>query len=134
MHALRVDFADGSRQTIDFAPVLAGELGCALQDPELFGQVRLDPEVHTLVWPNGADFDRATLHDWPLVADELAARAPEWACASPSRRGQLSFARSPVITKSRNARHTRRGSDAERGRASRIPHAVSAVPTPASMT
>ena len=31
----------------------------------LFGQVWIDPEVHTLVWPNGADFDPATLHDWP---------------------------------------------------------------------
>jgi Protein of unknown function (DUF2442) len=82
-HALRVEFADGSRQTIDFAPVLAGELYGALQDPELFAQVRLDPEVHTLVWPNGADFDPATLHDWPLVADELAERARQWAGVAP---------------------------------------------------
>ena len=28
-------------------------------------QVRLDPEVHTVVWPTGADFDPAILHDWP---------------------------------------------------------------------
>ena len=58
-HALRVEFADGSRQTIDFTPVLTGELYEPLQDPELFAQVRLDREVHTLVWPNGADFDPA---------------------------------------------------------------------------
>jgi hypothetical protein len=77
-HALRVEFADGSQQTIDFAPVLAGELYGPLQDPDLFGDVRLDPEVHTLVWPNGADFDPATLHDWPLVIDELTARARNW--------------------------------------------------------
>jgi hypothetical protein len=80
-HALRVEFADGSRQSIDFRPVLAGELYGPLQDPDLFAQVRLDPEVHTLVWPNGADFDPATLHDWPLVVDELAARARTWAAA-----------------------------------------------------
>jgi hypothetical protein len=77
-HSLHVEFADGTRQIIDFSPVLAGELYGPLQDPEVFGQVRLDPEVHTLVWPNGADFDPATLHDWPLVAEELAARAREW--------------------------------------------------------
>lgn len=77
-HALRVAFADGSEQTIDFAPVLRGELYGPLRDPEVFGQVRLDPEVHTLVWPNGADFDPATLHDWPIVADELATRARSW--------------------------------------------------------
>jgi uncharacterized protein DUF2442 len=79
--ALRVDFADGSRQAIDFTPVLAGELYGPLHDPEFFEQVRLDPEVHTLVWPNGADFDPATLHDWPLVVAELTSRARDWASA-----------------------------------------------------
>jgi hypothetical protein len=77
-HALRIEFADGSQQRIDFAPILAGELYGPLQDPEFFAQVRLDPEVHTLVWPNGADFDPAMLHDWPLVVDELTARARTW--------------------------------------------------------
>ena len=78
-HTLCIEFADGTRQIIDFTPVLAGELYGPLQDAELFGQVRLDPEVHTLVWPNGADFDPATLHDWPLVVEELRARARVWA-------------------------------------------------------
>lgn len=77
--ALRVAFADGSEQTIDFVPVLVGELYGPLRDPEVFASVQLDPEVHTLVWPNGADFDPATLHDWPTVADELAVRARAWA-------------------------------------------------------
>ena len=78
-HALRVVFADGSEQTIDFAPVLIGELYGTLLDPEVFARVRLDPEVHTLVWPNGPDFDPATFHDWPTVAGELATRARSWA-------------------------------------------------------
>jgi hypothetical protein len=75
---LRVDFADGTRQTIDFMPVLAGELYGPLQDPEIFRHVRLDQDIHTLVWPNGADFDPATLHGWPLVVDELTTRARAW--------------------------------------------------------
>jgi hypothetical protein len=81
VHTLRVEFDDRSSQTIDFSPVLAGELYGPLQNPELFGKVRLDPEVHTLVWPNGADFDPATLHDWPLVQRELTARARSWVAA-----------------------------------------------------
>lgn len=75
---LRVAFDDGTEQVMDFRPVLAGELFGPLRDPSVFDQVSLDPEVHTLVWPNGADFDPATLHDWPERVDALAARAREW--------------------------------------------------------
>ena len=75
---LRMAFDDGTEQVIDFRPVLAGELFGPLRDPSVFDQVSLDPEVHTLVWPNGADFDPATLHDWPKCVDALAARAGEW--------------------------------------------------------
>ena len=35
--------------------------------------MEIDPEVHTLVWPNGAGFDPATLHDWPeYIGDHVA--------------------------------------------------------------
>jgi hypothetical protein len=40
--------------------------------------VNIDPEFHTLIWPNGADFDPATLHDWPEQVAGLTARAREW--------------------------------------------------------
>ncbi len=78
-HALAVTFTDGLSRTIDFLPVLEGELYSPLRDPDFFNRVALDPEVHTLVWPNGADFDPATLHDWPGVADDFAALAKRWA-------------------------------------------------------
>ena len=69
---------DRSEQVIDFRPVLSGELFGPLRDPALFCQVRLDPEVLTLVWPNGADFDPATLHDWPDQVKALQAMARRW--------------------------------------------------------
>jgi hypothetical protein len=31
-----------------------------------------------LVWPNGADFDPAMLHDWPKLEEALIARAQKW--------------------------------------------------------
>jgi Protein of unknown function (DUF2442) len=77
-YILRVRFDDDTEQVINFQPVLAGELYGPLRDLSLFNQVRIDPEVHTLVWPNGADFDPATLHDWPQYVQELAARAKRW--------------------------------------------------------
>jgi len=77
-HQLAVRFSDGSRQHIDFRPVLHGPLFGPLQDLGMFNRVALDSEAGTLVWPNGADFDPSTLHDWPNVCDELAARASGW--------------------------------------------------------
>jgi hypothetical protein len=79
---LRVGFDDATEQVIDFQPVLAGELFGPLRNLTLFNQVRIDPEVSTLVWPNGADFDPATLHDWPNHAKALAARAAQWDLSS----------------------------------------------------
>ena len=77
-HTLRVRFNDDTEQVINFRPVLAGELFGPLRDPAVFNRVRIDPEVHTLVWPNGADFDPATLHDWPTHEQAMAARARQW--------------------------------------------------------
>jgi hypothetical protein len=79
-YTLWVAFDDATDQVIDFRNVLAGELYGPLSDLSLFNQVRLDPEAHTLVWPNGADFDPATLHDWPEHAEALVARAKSWEC------------------------------------------------------
>ena len=77
-YTLSVNFADGTTQAIDFRPVLHGVLFGPLRDLEVFNAVTLDQEVGTLTWPNGADFDPATLHEWPLVCADLAARAQTW--------------------------------------------------------
>jgi len=77
-YTLRVRFDDGTEQTIDFQPVLAGELYGPLREQALFNQVQIDPEVRTLVWPNGADFDPATLHDWPEQVEAMKIMAQKW--------------------------------------------------------
>jgi hypothetical protein len=81
-YTLTVGFSDDTEQRIDFEPVLKGALFGPLQDVATFNAVRLDDEAGTLVWPNGADFDPATLHDWSEVKDELASRAQIWADAA----------------------------------------------------
>src|SRR4026208_212422 len=77
-YTLKVRFDDDTVQSIDFRPVLHGELYGSLNDPQLFSAVIIDPDAHTLVWPNGADFDPATLHDWPTHAAALVERARSW--------------------------------------------------------
>jgi uncharacterized protein DUF2442 len=77
-HTINVKFEDETEQIINFEPVLGGELFGPLRELALFNQVRLDIEAQTLVWPNGADFDPATLHDWPSVVDALIAQTKEW--------------------------------------------------------
>ena len=74
-HRLRIGFDDDLVREIDFLPALAGSLLGPLRDLALFNQVRIDPEAHTLVWPTGADFDPAMLHDWPDHASALS----QWA-------------------------------------------------------
>ena len=76
---LRIRFDDDTEQTIDFAPVLEGEVYGQLRDDKMFQQVEIDPEIHTLVWPNGADFDPETLHDWPQYAASMRSMAKRWA-------------------------------------------------------
>ncbi len=77
-YTLQVEFDDDTSQVIDFQPILKGELYAPLRDIALFNQVQIDPEVNTLVWPNGADFDPETLHDWSEDVKELTTLSQQW--------------------------------------------------------
>ena len=77
-YTLRIVFDDATEQVIDFEPVLRGELYGPLRDPALFNGVALDMEVRTLVWPNGADVDPATLHEWPHCRAAFVEMASRW--------------------------------------------------------
>src|SRR4051812_5818551 len=77
-YTLAITFDDDSVQTIDFEPVLYGSLYGPLRDLTFFNQVRLDPNFHTLVWPNDADFDPETLHDWPNHKAMWITAAKQW--------------------------------------------------------
>ncbi|MBC7391038.1 MAG: DUF2442 domain-containing protein [Opitutaceae bacterium] len=76
--SIEVVFENNIRKTINLAPVLFGEMYSPLNDAEFFKQVKLDEEVQTLVWPNGADFDPSLLYYWEQHVDELECRAKKW--------------------------------------------------------
>jgi hypothetical protein len=54
-YVIDVAFADGWRREVDVEPLLWGEVFEPLRDPAFFAQVVVDPEIGTVVWPNGAD-------------------------------------------------------------------------------
>lgn len=60
---LKLWFEDGTEREVDLEDELWGPMFEPLrQDPELFRQVRVDEELGTIVWPNGADMDPDVLH------------------------------------------------------------------------
>jgi hypothetical protein len=48
-------YADGAEGTVDLSGELSGPIFEPLRDLAVFSQFELHPELHTLVWPNGAD-------------------------------------------------------------------------------
>jgi hypothetical protein len=68
--AVELGFTDGTRRTLDLAPLLRGPVFEPLRrDPALFRAVRVDPAIGTVVWPNGADLDPDVLR-WYLPVVE----------------------------------------------------------------
>lgn len=59
---LRLSFGDGTTRDVDMKDELWGPVFEPLKDPDLFAQVRVDQELGTIVWPNGADLDPVVLH------------------------------------------------------------------------
>lgn len=66
-HRLRLSFEDGSLGEVDFSDEDWTGVFAPLADPQYFARVRLDVELGTIVWPNGADFAPETLHQ--LIKD-----------------------------------------------------------------
>ena len=63
-YKVNVPFEDGLEKVIDLTPILKGELYGPLKNKDLFNQVRVNKELHTIKWPNGADFDPSLLYQW----------------------------------------------------------------------
>ena len=60
-------FNDGSEGTVDLKDRLFGEMFEPLKDTNAFKSFRIDPELETLVWPNGADLAPEFLRDHLFV-------------------------------------------------------------------
>jgi hypothetical protein len=55
---VRLSLTDGSTREVDLGPLLNGPVFEPIRkDPAVFRSVRVDSELGTIVWPNGADID-----------------------------------------------------------------------------
>ncbi len=62
-----VRFNDNSEGEVNLSGELDGPVFEPLRDPKVFAQFKLDPDTHTLVWPNGADLAPEFLHEHARV-------------------------------------------------------------------
>jgi len=60
---LWVAFDDGTSGNVDLKGVLEGSVFLPLKDIDVFSKVSVDPELETVVWPNGADLAPEFLKD-----------------------------------------------------------------------
>ena len=60
-------FNDGAEGVVDLKDELYGEMFEPLRDTNKFKSFRIDPELETLVWENGADFAPEFLRDHLFV-------------------------------------------------------------------
>ena len=72
-HRLRLRFEDGLAGVVDFSRREWRGVFEPLAEPGYFAQVRLDHELGTIVWPNGADIAPETLCAW--VGEEATSPA-----------------------------------------------------------
>ena len=62
-HVLYLRFSDGAEGEVDLSDELDGEIFVPLKSMEYFRKCDLDDELHTVVWPNGADFAPEFLYE-----------------------------------------------------------------------
>ena len=78
-YELDLSFSDGRKGVADLSESLSGSVFQPLRDQELFAQAVIDPELQTVVWPNGEDFAPEYLYFLAFKDDaSLQERFAQW--------------------------------------------------------
>lgn len=76
---VELEFSDGRRGVANLATALYGPMFEPLKDPHVFARLRVDEELGTVVWPNGADLAPEYLYFLAFKDDpNLRAQFEEW--------------------------------------------------------
>jgi hypothetical protein len=62
-YVIRLRFNDGAEGEVDLSGELDGEIFEPLKAPAAFKRFRVDPELETIVWDNGADLAPEFLYE-----------------------------------------------------------------------
>jgi len=62
-YRIHLVYEDGTRADVDLERELWGEVFEPLRNVEMFKAFRLDMELQTIAWPNGADFAPEFLYE-----------------------------------------------------------------------
>lgn len=77
-YVVELEFTDGSSKTVDLEPFLLGPMFQPLKHSHvLFRSVRVDPELRTLLWDNGADICPDVLYHAPPVEPGTGPAGPD---------------------------------------------------------
>jgi hypothetical protein len=74
-YKLLLSFEDGSTRLVDLRPHLDGEIFEPLKEINYFRTARLNPDLDTVVCPNGADMSPDFLYEIGVPVPEPAAAA-----------------------------------------------------------
>ena len=67
-YILWIRFEDGAEGEVDLSESLRGPVFDPLREVSYFAKARVEPELGTVVWPNGADIAPETLYERVRVA------------------------------------------------------------------
>jgi hypothetical protein len=77
-YRLALHFEDGATGEVDVAGLVEFHgVFAPLMDKDYFDQVRIDPDLGTVVWPNGADLDPDVLYS-RATGEPLPDFRPVW--------------------------------------------------------
>jgi hypothetical protein len=62
-YTIRISFNDGAEGDVDLSGELDGEIFGPLRDIRRFKSFKVDPEMQTIVWDNGADIAPEFLYE-----------------------------------------------------------------------
>ena len=78
-YKIQVTFNNGRTGTADLRSVLTGTMFEPLKDTSVFAQLTIDPDLETIVWPNGADLAPEFLYYQAFKDDpELQGQFQQW--------------------------------------------------------